>query len=266
MIKKSCRKRFNPCKDSNVNVVSYRKKVMGVGCSHGNRANKDALAAVLLFREQFKPDEVIHLGDAFDLASLRTGSIGNEKDPDSVDDYEKDIDEGIEFLEELKPTVFCMGNHDERAERLRHHHNAVIRGYAQMLWDRMMAPVKKHCHTFIAHNDVHDRSWYRLGGYKWGHGVLFGENFLRDSAETFGNCVIAHAHRAGMATARTSDHSICLSPGTLANVGCMEYAKKRRSTLAWSHGIVFGWYGENDAQLLVHQWKQGETEWKMPNF
>jgi hypothetical protein len=30
---------------------------------------------VLLFREKFKPDEIIHLGDAFDLASLRSGSL-----------------------------------------------------------------------------------------------------------------------------------------------------------------------------------------------
>jgi hypothetical protein len=249
-----------------VNVVHHWKKVMAVGCSHGNRANKDALAAALLFREAFQPDEVIHLGDAYDLASLRTGSIGNDKDPDSVDDYERDIEEGIRFLDDLRPTVFTIGNHDERAERLRHHHNAVIKGYAQMLWDRMMEPIKKHCHTFIPYNDVHDHSWYKLGGYKWGHGVLFGENFIRDSAESFGNCVIAHAHRAGQATGRTSGSPIGLSPGTLANVPAMDYAKKRRSTLAWTHGIVFGWYTEDSAHLMVHQWRQGETEWKLPQF
>lgn len=249
-----------------MNVVHHWKKVMAVGCSHGNRANKDALAAALLFREAFQPDEVIHLGDAYDLASLRTGSIGNDKDPDSVDDYERDIEEGIQFLDDLRPTVFTIGNHDERAERLRHHHNAVIKGYAQMLWDRMMEPIKKHCHTFIPYNDVHDHSWYKLGGYKWGHGVLFGESFLRDSAESFGNCVIAHAHRAGQATGRTSGCPIGLSPGTLANVPAMDYAKKRRSTLAWSHGIVFGWYTEDSAHLMVHQWRQGETEWKLPQF
>jgi hypothetical protein len=246
--------------------VHHWKKVMAVGCSHGNRANKDALAAALLFREAFQPDEVIHLGDAYDLASLRTGSIGNDKDPDSVDDYERDIEEGIRFLDDLRPTVFTIGNHDERAERLRHHHNAVIKGYAQMLWDRMMEPIKKHCHTFIPYNDVHDHSWYKLGGYKWGHGVLFGENFIRDSAESFGNCVIAHAHRAGQATGRTSGSPIGLSPGTLANVPAMDYAKKRRSTLAWTHGIVFGWYTEDSAHLMVHQWRQGETEWKLPQF
>jgi hypothetical protein len=249
-----------------MNILTAKRRVMAVGCSHGSRANADALAAALLFRDAFDPHEVIHLGDAYDLASLRAGSIGNDKDPDSVDDYERDIDSGIEFLDALRPTVFCCGNHDLRAEKYRHHHNAVIRGFAQLLWDRMMEPVKRHAHTVIEYNDVHDRSWYHLGGYRWGHGVLFGEQFLRDSAESFGNCVIAHAHRAGMARGRTSEASIALSPGTLANVGAMDYAAKRRSTLSWSHGVVFGWYSDDSAELLVHQWPQGEVRWALPNF
>jgi hypothetical protein len=110
------------------------------------------------------------------------------------------------------------------------------------------------------------RSWFNLGGYKWGHGLLYGENFLRDTAETWGNTVVAHAHRAGMATGRRSDNPLCLSPGTLADVPCMDYALRRRATLAWSHGIVFGEYTQHSAQLYVHQWPQGETQWNLPNF
>ena len=94
---------------------------MAVGCSHGNRANKDALAAVLLFREQYRPDEVIHLGDAYDLASLRAGSLANPDDSDHADDYLDDIECGRDFLNALRPTVFIMGNHDQRALKYLHH-------------------------------------------------------------------------------------------------------------------------------------------------
>jgi len=151
---------------------------MAIGCSHGNRANQDALAAVLLFRERFQPDEVIHLGDAYDLASLRSGSLRDPQDSDQADDYLDDIQEGAKFLDELRPTVFTMGNHDERANKYLNHHNAVVRGFAEAIWERMLKPIEKHCHTFIKYNDCHDRSFYKLGGFRWGHGVLFGALWL----------------------------------------------------------------------------------------
>lgn len=242
------------------------KRVMAVGCSHGNRANKDALAAVLLFRERFRPDEVIHLGDAYDLASLRSGSLANPDDSDHADDYLDDVQEGVSFLNELRPTVFTLGNHDERAKKYLNHHNAVVRGFAEAVWERMIKPIEKHCHTFIKHNDCLDRSFYKLGGYKWGHGVLYSENFIRDSAETFGNCVVAHAHRAGQATGRTQSSPVGFCVGTLANIPSMDYAAKRRSTLAWNHGIVFGEYTDNEAQLYLHQWPQNETKWNLPSY
>ena len=239
---------------------------MAVGCSHGNRANPNALAAALLFREKFKPDEVIHLGDAYDLASLRAGSLANPDDSDHADDYLDDIDKGRAFLDALRPTVFIVGNHDLRALRYTNHPNTWVRVFAQAIWYKLAEPSHKHARVFIRHHDVLPRSWYTLGGYKWGHGLLFGENFLRDTAECWGNTVVAHAHRAGVATGRRDGNPTCLSPGTLADAAAMDYALRRRGTLAWSHGIVFGEYTDTTAQLYLHQWPQGETQWNLPNF
>lgn len=249
-----------------MHVSRGRKRVMAIGCSHGSRANKKALEAVLRFREKFKPHEVIHLGDAYDLAALRAGSLGNPNQADAADDYLDDIGQGAKFLNELRPTVFTIGNHDERAKQYLRHHNAVIRGFAEAVWERMLQPIKKHCHTFIEHHSVLPDAWYTLGGFKWGHGVLYGENFLRDSAETWGNCVVAHAHRAGIAYGRRGDNPVAFSPGTLADLPAMEYAHRRRSTLAWSHGIVFGEYNDTSAHLYLHQWPQNETKWHLPHF
>lgn len=239
---------------------------MAVGCSHGSRANQKALEAVLRFRDQYKPSEIIHLGDAYDLAALRAGALSNAASEDAADDYMDDIDQGRRFLNDLRPTVFCLGNHDERAKRFLQHHNAVVRGFAEAVWTRMLEPIKRHTKVFVEHHGVLPNCWYELGGYKWGHGTLFSENFLRDSAETWGNCVVAHAHRAGQATGRRSDNPLALSPGTLADLPAMEYAHKRRGTLAWSHGIVFGEVSKDQAHLYVHQWPQGETKWVLPSF
>ena len=151
---------------------------MAIGCSHGSRANPDALAAVLLFREKFKPDEIIHLGDAFDLASLRSGSLQNPNDSDQADDYLDDIQEGVKFLNELRPTVFTLGNHDQRAKKYLNHHNAVVRGFAEAIWERMVEPINKHCHTFIETHDCLERSFYKLGGC---FGVFAKNNPVRPS-------------------------------------------------------------------------------------
>jgi hypothetical protein len=137
-----------------MNIIKARKRVMAIGCTHGNRANKNALAAALLFREVYRPDEVIHLGDAYDLASLRAGSLANPSDSDAADDYLDDIECGASFLNDLRPTVFTLGNHDQRAQKYLRHHNTVVRGFAEAVWERMIKPIEKHCHTFIKHNDV----------------------------------------------------------------------------------------------------------------
>lgn len=248
------------------NVVSSYKRVMAISCNHGHLANQNAIAAVLLFREAFKPDEVIHLGDNWDMSSLRAGSLSNKDDSDAADDYLSDLEEGRKFLNDLRPTVFLLGNHDERPKRYLNHHNAVIRGYAEAVWTRMMEPIDRHCHTFIPTHDVLPRSWYKLGGWSWGHGILFGENYLRDTAETWDNCVVGHAHRAGIAKGRNSRNATAMSPGCLADIPCMDYALKRRSTLAWSFGVVFGGYTDDRAQLYLHEWNQHETQWNLPSF
>ena len=239
---------------------------MAVGCSHGSRANKDALEAVLRFRERYRPVHVIHLGDAYDLAALRAGSLGNPNQSDAADDYMDDIEQGARFLGNLRPTVFCLGNHDERARQYLNHHNAVIRGFAEAVWERMLKPIRKHAKVFIEKHGVLPDCWYTLGGFKWGHGTLYSENFLRDSAETWGNCVVAHAHRAGIAYGRRSDNPVAYSPGTLADLPAMEYAHRRRGTLAWSHGVVFGEVTNDAAQLYLHQWPQHEKQWTLPSF
>ena len=48
---------------------------MAVSCSHGHLADAKATKAALEFKKRFKPDTTLHLGDAIDLAALRTGAV-----------------------------------------------------------------------------------------------------------------------------------------------------------------------------------------------
>ena len=58
------------------------KKFLAVSCSHGHLADAKATKAALEFKKRWKPDTTLHLGDAIDLAALRSGAMRN---PDSSD-------------------------------------------------------------------------------------------------------------------------------------------------------------------------------------
>jgi hypothetical protein len=49
----------------------------------------------------------------------------------------------------------------------------------------------------------HIRSFYELGGTKFLHGYMYNVQAIRDHAETYGQCVIAHLHRVGWCLDRT---------------------------------------------------------------
>jgi hypothetical protein len=236
------------------------QRVLAVGCSHGDKANPDALAAVLKFAERWKPVHRIHLGDAYDTAAFRTGAKGSA---DEAAGIAPDISAGQKFLRQFRPTVFCIGNHEHRLVKLCGHYNAVIACAADATLRECLQPLKASDCKVIPYT-VHGPGWYELGGFKWGHGHVFGENYLRDTAESWGNTVVAHAHRPGVAHGRRSDGATAYGVGTLADIPALEYASGRRSTLAWAAGMVFGEVCGNEAQLCLWEWPQGTTDFRLP--
>lgn len=239
------------------------KRIVAVGCSHGDKANQGALKAILKLVERWKPVHRIHLGDAYDTAAFRTGARPNSGDADEAAEIAPDIRAGQSFLQKFQPTVFCMGNHEHRLVKLCGHYNSVIACAADAVLREVLAPIKTTGCKLIPYT-VHKEGWHNLGGFRFGHGHVFGENYLRDTAETWGNTVVAHAHRPGVARGRRADGAICYGVGTLADIPAMDYANGRRSTLSWGHGVVFGEVCDDRAQLCLWEWPQGETEWRLP--
>lgn len=243
-----------------MNITRKWEGVVAFGCSHGHLANHKLTDAICGFTERFKPKHRLHLGDAFDFTAFRSGAKGTKDESEPVD---CDLNEGRKLLFRFRPTVFCIGNHEDRAYILSHHHNEMIRLAAISVVQDIEEPLK-HCKAKIIPYTVHQEGWYDLGGFKWGHGHLFAENYLRDTAETWGNTVVAHAHRAGIAVGRRSDNPTCYGVGTACDIEKMGYAKGRRATLAWSAGMVFGHVCGDKASLSLAHYPQGETVFKMP--
>lgn len=240
------------------------KRFLALGCSHGHLQDDAAVKAVLKFRKAFKPHRVIHLGDFIDTAAFRSGAMGT---PDEAVDLKGDLGHGLNFLRALEPTDVLIGNHEDRLWAAAKHYNAVKAYAAQAIIDDIHRLMKARKVNFIDHYDI-NRSWIELGDAKFIHGYMYGENAIRDHAEHFGKCVIAHLHQVGSAAGRRSDHAKAYCVGTLANIPAMAYAKTRRATARWSHGFAWGEYKEGgECRINLSQCEPGQAaNWYLPKL
>ena len=240
------------------NIVRRWKKILAVGCSHGAYADPAALDAVVKFREQFNPDVCVHLGDFCDTAAFRSGAKGTTDESEPV---VPDVDGGLEFLARLKPTLIFCGNHEARVWSLQHHHNAIVADCAGQVVSRIEYAARKLKAELVTYRGVW--SHRTVGGYKYTHGSVYGENATRDMAEMHGRVVHAHTHRCAVAKGRRDDNPTGYCVGTLTSAPCLDYAKTRRATLAWSQGFVWGEFSGNDSVLWLHEQPRGTT-WRLP--
>lgn len=244
--------------DRSAAIVSRWTRILAFGCSHGSALRTDARAAILAMRKAWNPGLVLHLGDAFDTTAFRSGAHGTK---DEAAPVSPDIDAGLEFIVDAGCTHFFSGNHEARIFAMQDNPNALKANCA----DKTIAYVRAHLRAHGVKWIEPWPDWRMFGGVKFGHGIIFNELYLRDTAESFGPSCIAHGHRAGVATGRRSDNPQCYGVGTLTDRGAdeMGYAKARRSTLAWSSGFVWGEVSANKAQLWLHDNGQ-RTEWRLP--
>ena len=170
------------------------KKWMAVGCSHGDQIDPDARKAVLMFKERWKPDTTIHLGDFLDLAAFRSGAISDPNSSDRAASISDDLSAGIDFLHELRPQHILYGNHEARLYKLASSPNALA-AHAATLTIQAIEKTAKELKAKLY--PYHIRSFYELGGTKFLHGYMYNEQAIKHHAETYGQCVLAHLHRVG---------------------------------------------------------------------
>jgi len=216
-------------------VVSKWTKVLALGCSHGKHICPKAKASALEARAKFKPDRIIHLGDAMDTSAFRSGARGI--DADSAEPVAPDIDGGLMFLRELKADTYCFGNHEARLTALSSSPNAVI-AYAS---GRALYHIEEECAKMGTRIIPYDGIYQKvvIGDVLFTHGTFYNESAARDMAEAYGQKVVfAHTHRAMQAPGRTmkASHGYCV--GTLTRKREMTYASCRRATMGWGMGLV----------------------------
>ena len=243
-----------------MNITRKWKRIMAVGCSHGLHADLKAVAAVLKFRNSYKPDTCVHLGDFCDTTAFRSGAKGSADESEPI---APDVEGGLDFLERLRPTLVLAGNHEARLWRLAKSPNAIVSHCSTKVIGEILDTCKTHKAEFVEYNGIHQGKM--IGGFRYMHGVFYSENAVRDHCEAFGNVVHAHTHRAGMSKGRRSDNPTGYSVGTLTGRGSMDYSSGRRSTLSWSSGFVWGEYTDNQSVLWLHEQPNNLAEWRLPS-
>lgn len=243
-----------------MNINSKWERWLAVGCSHGDRISKSWEKAVLDFKASYKPKTIVHLGDFVDTAAFRSGAKGTNDETASIP---QDFDAGMDFLQKLAPNHIFIGNHENRLYKLANHHNAIISRCASSCIEEIDEMALKLKATLTPYHIKN--GWRRCLGSDLlcGHGFMYGEQALRDHAEAYGKCLIAHLHRAGEAPGRRLGAAIGYCVGMGADEAKMTYAHERRATLAWSNGFAFGEH--NGKETVVWIAKPTSTgEWRLP--
>jgi len=241
-----------------MNITKGWKKVFAVGCSHGIHADRKALEAVIKFRESFKPDTCVHLGDFTDLSCfMSSANLANQSEAP-----QPDVDGGIEFLNRLRPNLILCGNHEDRLWRLQNSPNAIVSHAAYDIIKQITATAKTLRAELVPYGGVFQQRV--IGGVTYTHGTVYNENSPRDMAEMYGNVVFAHTHKVGTAKGRRADSPTGYCVGTLTRRAALDYAKTRRATLAWSQGFVWGYYCGDQSQLWLHEHNHAFGEWILP--
>jgi hypothetical protein len=237
------------------------KRILAVGCSHGEHICPDARRAVLKFIREYKPATVVHLGDFCDTTAFRSGAHGTK---DEAEPVAPDIESGLTFLAEIGATHVLLGNHEDRLFSLARSPNAIV-SYAA---GKCIGAIEDHCRKIRAKFYPWDGAFQglKLGNFTFLHGYMYGENATRDHAEAHGNVVHAHNHRPALATGRRSDAPLGFAVGTLTRRREMGYAKARRATLSWGQAIVYGEYTDQLCQLnlILGPQEQAGGTWRLP--
>lgn len=238
------------------------KKFLAVSCSHGHLADAKATKAALEFKKRWKPDLTLHLGDAIDLAALRSGAMRNPDSADRAASISEDFRAGINFLHLLEPNVFFVGNHEHRLYEMQYSPSAIVSHCATSALADLHQNLKDiRCQ--IVQYDI-EKGWREFGGTLFGHGFMFNQMATRDHAEMLRKpCVFGHLHRVDRAAGRSVGAPVGWSIGCLANVDAMGYARRNRSTLAWQHGVAWGEYNDRDCIVNVLS-PTSQGEWRFP--
>jgi len=236
------------------------KRFLVVPDTHGQFIHQKNAAKCIEFKKDFKPHKTIHLGDFIDATCLRHGASEAEQGVSFGDDWIA----AKRFLEELRPNVVLMGNHERRLWKLIDSPRALVSEYAQHLVDDiisfMIKGLKAEWLPYHARDGVYEITTGK-GRLAAMHGYHANMHACHKHAQVYGNCIIGHIHRIEMSTAARDDGAICHSPGWLGDIKHMDYIGDKTGQFRWGNGWIWGYYNERTGAWKVNQAEDKDGAW-----
>lgn len=215
-----------------------------VGDTHGDEIDPVLREKFFAWLDDFKPDIVIHGGDAWNFAALRKKASPEEKAQSVAPDFE----EGAEFLRRLykhgTERFLTRGNHDERIyNTARDAQDACVRECAERLCrdvDKLLQLHNVKVLPYDSRAGVLD-----VAGLRVIHGYAAGVGAARKFATVFGSCSFHHTHTLEMCPAEHWPHpAVAWGSGCLLKID-QQYNKtglaKLRHENGWLYGFTDGW-------------------------
>lgn len=202
-------------------------------------------------------DYRIHLGDCFDCKAWRRGASKGERESS----IRKDKRMGLDFLWRTKPSVFLMGNHDDRILTWAEASVGPESDAAHDFWSDLKEMLRKvGCKKVLPYNRKEGK--FRLGPFTFIHGFRSGKQAVREEARTYclpGGCLImGHLHRIHRENIEKDGGAVGISAGCVGDIDLMDYAKTTGAILTWGQGWVYGYYNKRTGKWRVFEaFKEG---------
>lgn len=226
---------------------------------HGDKQNKAACEVFFQFMRDWKPDIKVMGGDLFDFRPLRRKASEEEKRESMREDFEA----GMAFLNRMRPTHFCLGNHDARLWDLAEADKGVQSDYAyQGINDIVSTCDGMKCKLYPYHKK---EGIIRIGPhFKLLHGMASGVYAARQTALVYGSCLFGHIHVVDEHSIPGLDRRVARCCGCLCELD-MEYAARTPSTLRQANGFAYGVVNKKTG--LYHVWtaESIDGQWLIPS-
>lgn len=169
----------------------------------------------------------------------------------------KDYQMGMEFLHEMQPHFYLLGNHCHRLWDLSQKDNGVISDYALKCVQEIEEDCRKMHTRIMPYHKT--RGVLKLGKLKMLHGFYCGINAARRTALAYGSCLIGHSHSIDHVTIEGHDFRMGRVAGCLASLD-MEYCQANVSSLRHQHGFIAGAINQKNGDFICEQmYKIGNT-------
>ena len=208
--------------------VHTNKRILALSDVHLPFSNERALKLALRFKEDFKPDITLALGDWLDVSAA--ASFARD-----VEDFDtlNEIEACNELLDRFKPDVFFEGNHEYRLRKAGNVHQEIRRLLDLQYW----LDLKKRRCKWVPYSH---RSLYQVGELTFIHGFASGVSASRKEAQRFGHVVHGHTHRLGIASEPTAyGPSFGYNIGCLCDIKSLDYIQSK-SPPGWTNGFGYG--------------------------